>query len=117
MWGRHRVELVLKLAKTLLNWLISKFNTQADQGPLENLSQILKDSKYPKQLCVSIGATRYTPFGESTFLVPGDIACVALYNPNEYTTTTIERHLMTSDTPLSGACLLKQHVTYTAPTL
>ena len=98
--------------ETLLNWLIAKFNTQTDQGPLENLSQPLNDANYPKQVCVSIGATRYTSFGERTFLEPGDIACVALYNPTIYATSTIEQNLLTSDDSLSGVSLLKQRVTY-----
>ena len=97
---------------TLLNWLIDKFNNQQDTGPLENLSELLKESGYPSQLCISIGATRYTEYGTTTFLKPDDIACVVLYNPNQYSEADIESHLSSTDTALPDAAILKQLVSY-----
>lgn len=99
--------------ETLLDWLISKLNTQEDHGPLENLAQHLKETGYPTHVCISIGATRYTKYGESTFLRPNDVACVVLYNPEAYTDAQIEQHLLSSDTQLPNAAILKQLVTFT----
>jgi hypothetical protein len=98
--------------ETLLDWLVSKFNTQQDYGPLENLAELLAYSKYPTHLCISIGATRYTSYGERTFLQPNDTACVVLYNPQEYTTAQIEHQLLFADSNLSNAAILKQNVTF-----
>ena len=99
--------------ETLLNWLILKLNTQKDHGPLENLSEHLKAAGYPTHMCISIGATRYTKYGESTFLRPNDVACVVLYNPEEYTGAQIEQHLRCSQEQLPNAAILKQLVTFT----
>lgn len=96
---------------TLIEWLIQKFNTQRDHGPLENLAGYLAISDYPTHICVSVGATRYTPYGERTFLQPEDISCVVLYNPNEYSTTQIEHQLLSSESNAPNAAILKQRVT------
>ncbi|MEO1954319.1 MAG: DUF5718 family protein, partial [Campylobacterales bacterium] len=34
----------------------------------------------PKEAVISIGATRYTPYGESTFLKAGDEVIIVVYN-------------------------------------
>ncbi len=99
---------------TLLSWLLSKFNTQQDHGPLEDISQCLADAQYPRQVCVSVGATRYTPFGEQTFLRPDDIACVVLYNPQEYSVDQIEHQVLNSDSQLPNAAILMQRITFTS---
>ena len=100
--------------ETLLNWLVAKFNTQKDHGPLEDLAQHLSDTEYPSHVCVSIGATRYTAYGEQTFLAPDDIACVVLYNPEHYSAAQLEQHLLSSESQLANAAILKQRVIYTS---
>ena len=102
--------------ETLLNWLIDKFNHQQNHGPLENLAELLEESGHPKQLCISIGATRYTKFGTETFLQHNDISCVVLYNPRQYSEADIEAHLISTDGELPDAAILKQRVTYYPPT-
>ena len=74
---------------TLLEWLLVKMQNQQDEGPLENMAEWLTRSDHPEQLLISIGATRYTPFGESHFLKPGDVAYVVLYDGQEHTADSI----------------------------
>ncbi len=64
----------------LKNWLIEKMNEQKDFGPLENISDHLKDSNYPKEAIVSIGATAYAEFGEKNYLQSGDEVFVVVYD-------------------------------------
>ncbi len=63
----------------LTRWLINAFNTQKDQGPLEDLTALLKTAGYPKEIIVSLGATRYTSFGEHHYLQPEDELLIVLY--------------------------------------
>lgn len=64
----------------LQQWMLETFNTQTDFGPLENLRNLLSKAQYPKQLIITLGATRYTEYGESTFLAPNDQLGVFIYN-------------------------------------
>jgi len=64
----------------LKTWLIDKMNTQEDFGPLENIAEHLKASKYPKQALISIGATAYAEFGEHNYLESGDEVYVIAYD-------------------------------------
>ncbi len=64
----------------LLNWMIETFNQQTDFGPLEDLSLYLSALKQPKQIIVSLGATRYTAFGETGFLQAGDELGIFVYD-------------------------------------
>ena len=66
----------------LLDWLTCQINTQRDFGPLEDVSSYIATCSYPKKAIISIGATRYTPYGESTFLKSGDTLYVILYDKN-----------------------------------
>ena len=64
----------------LKNWLIDKMNTQKDFGPLEDIAIHLKNSAYPKQALISIGATAYAEFGEHNYLQNGDEVYVIAYD-------------------------------------
>ena len=64
----------------LLDWMRNQINTQKDFGPLEPLSEYISTCKEPKEAVISIGATRYTPYGESTFLKAGDEVIIVVYN-------------------------------------
>ena len=68
----------------LTQWIKNQINTQEDFGPLEDIKSYIKACNYPKKVLISIGATRYTPYGESTFLAPDDEVIVALYSRKEY---------------------------------
>jgi len=75
----------------LISWLIDKINNQQDSGPLESISNLLKECNYPKQTIVSIGATRYTPYGETVYLQEDDEVIVVLYPSKIYDYEEIER--------------------------
>lgn len=64
----------------LLVWMINQLNTQQDTGPLEPVHDYLEAAGYPEKMVISIGATRYTEYGETTFLQPGDEVIVVLYD-------------------------------------
>ena len=48
----------------LLNWIIDKMNHQPDQGPMNHIAELIKQSHQPAHAIISIGATRYTLFGD-----------------------------------------------------
>ncbi|HHW7446975.1 TPA: DUF5718 family protein [Pasteurella multocida] len=73
----------------LLNWIITKMNTQPDQGPMNDIPALLAKANYPKQAVIGIGATRYTAFGERNFLQIGDTSIVVVYNAKKYDHETI----------------------------
>lgn len=74
----------------LTNWLIEKFNTQKDEGTAEDVGTYLASAGLPKQIMVSIGATRYTEFGETNFLKDGDESIVILYPEYKYSNAEIK---------------------------
>lgn len=67
----------------LLDWILSQILFQEDFGPLESIEEYVLACDNPTQLLISIGATRYTEYGEKTFLKLGDEVMVAVYNHNE----------------------------------
>lgn len=68
----------------LTQWMVRQINTQEDIGPLEFIGEYLKNAQLPTQAIISIGATRYTHFGETTFLKEGDEIVVVVYDNNLY---------------------------------
>jgi hypothetical protein len=68
---------------TLKDWLIEKMNEQKDFGPLEDIAMHLKDTNYPTQAIISIGATAYAEFGEKNYLQSGDEIYVVVYNASK----------------------------------
>jgi hypothetical protein len=66
----------------LLDWIVDRINGQqgSPDTPLEPIGAYLTDCNRPANLLVAIGATRYTPFGESTYLRPGDESIVVVYD-------------------------------------
>jgi hypothetical protein len=68
----------------LLDWLTQQINGQTDFGPLEAIGEYLRAAGCPKEAIISIGATRYTHFGETNFLQEGDEVIVVVYDNNRY---------------------------------
>ncbi|ABR73684.1 hypothetical protein CBG46_03810 [Actinobacillus succinogenes] len=68
----------------LLDWIIDRMNNQPDEGPMNDIARLLQQADYPTKAVISIGATRYTPFGESHFLQVGDTSMVIVYNGEKY---------------------------------
>jgi hypothetical protein len=71
--------------ETLSEWIVEKLNTQKDVGPLEDLKELIKSASNPSKLVISIGATRYTDFGEHNYLERDDELYVVVYNHTKYT--------------------------------
>lgn len=67
----------------LLAWLVDRLQHQRDGGPLEDVGTMLDAAGRPAHAVIAIGATRYLPFGETTFLRPGDESVVAVYDGRE----------------------------------
>jgi hypothetical protein len=67
---------------TLIDWMIDRLREQAgaDDTPLEPVGDYLAAAGCPDRALIGIGATRYTPFGESTYLVAGDESIVVVYD-------------------------------------
>ena len=69
--------------------MLEKFNGQQDEGPAENIHSYLVAAGRPQKIMVSIGATRYTDWGENNFLQNNDKALVLLYPESKYTSEEI----------------------------
>ena len=83
--------------KKLTDWMLYKFNHQQNEGPAEDIHSYLVAAGCPQQIMVSIGATRYTDWGESNFLQNGDKAVVVVYPESKYTTEDIKKMAETGD--------------------
>ena len=94
----------------LTDWMLNQINTQLDVDPLEPLSEYLMECDNPKEAIVSIGATRYTEFGEHTFLKSGDICIIIVYNMQRYGTQDILEMVERSKYPSKNISVLKQKV-------
>jgi hypothetical protein len=95
----------------LLNWMVKTLNQQSDFGPLEDLPLYFDALKQPKQIIVSLGATRYTKFGETGFLQEHDELGVFVYDNRLTDQAKIEDFLVRgqkSDDFLAGAALLQR---------
>lgn len=68
----------------LLDWIVDRMNNQPDEGPMNHIAAMLEKANYPAQAVISIGATRYTDFGEHNFLQPNDTSIVVVYNGKTY---------------------------------
>ncbi|MFO0688860.1 MAG: DUF5718 family protein [Myxococcota bacterium] len=95
----------------LLAWLVTKLNEQQDEGPLERIAGWLEQAGRPRQALISIGATRYTDFGETNFLEPGDEAIVAVYDARRLSNADVRRIAAgEASAPTEGLSLLRQTV-------
>ena len=94
----------------LTKWIIKQINTQKDFGPLEDIKSYMKMCNNPKKLIISIGATRYTEYGENTFLQSGDEVLVVVYNHNRYTLEDIESALRNKEYDKPAMSVLAQKV-------
>lgn len=77
----------------LTAWIIDRLNQQRDEGPAENVNAYLTKCGFPQHVLVSIGATRYTDYGEHNFLQNGDKAVVVLYPEDKYTAEEIAQRV------------------------
>ena len=94
----------------LITWMLDKFNNQKNEGPAEDIHSYLIESGCPKQIMVSIGATRYTDWGEHNFLSDGDKAVVIVYPEDKYSTEDIKKMVENNDTSDSSVSVLCQTI-------
>jgi len=94
----------------LTEWIVNQINTQEDFGPLEAINKYIADSSYPTQAIISIGATRYTEYGENTFLKSGDEVLVVVYNRDIYTLKNVTDALKDSNYTEQDMSVLAQKV-------
>lgn len=94
----------------LNDWMIDRMNNQKDEGPAEDLALYLSEANYPEQAIISIGATRYTEFGETNFLQSGDESIVVVYDGEQYGTLDIEEMVSSKTLTKNGISLLYQMV-------
>ncbi|AFM15106.1 hypothetical protein Mycch_0281 [Mycolicibacterium chubuense NBB4] len=68
--------------EVLLDWIVERLANQkgSPDTPLEDVGALMVASGRPENVLIGIGATRYTPLGESTFLRKGDEAIVRVYD-------------------------------------
>lgn len=95
----------------LLDWIIDRMNNQPDEGPMNNISDLLARSNYPSRAIISIGATCYTEFGQNNFLQVGDTSIVVVYNNQQYTYEQIiemaEKNTFNSDVSALVQCVIE----------
>ncbi|WP_294961952.1 DUF5718 family protein [Sulfurimonas sp.] len=92
----------------LLVWMTNQINVQENFGPLEPLSEYLQACDNPKEAIISIGATRYTEYGESTFLKNDDEIIIALYNRNDFSKEEVTQNI--KNNAYDKMCVLAQKV-------
>lgn len=95
----------------LLAWIVSQLNTQEDIGPLEPIPAYLKKLGWPKQAVISIGAMRYTAYGESTYLKPDDEVIVVVYDGDGLNPDVVMQSIDAGAYEAEGMKVLSQRVT------
>lgn len=93
----------------LSSWIIDKLNFQEDFGPAENVNRYLNSIDNPQRILVSIGATRYTDFGQKNYLNKGDEAVVFIYPECKYRYDDIKKAALNAR-KLSGCSILRQKI-------
>jgi len=90
----------------LLEWMKNQINTQKDSGPLEPILEYIHEANSPKKAIISIGATRYTPYGEKTYLQSGDEVIVVIYDNMLYCKNPIMSMVVAGKTKSIGISAL-----------
>jgi len=94
----------------LSDWILNQINTQEDFGPLEPISEYIHACDNPPEAIISIGATRYTPYGETTFLKTGDESIVILYDATKLSNSDILEMVKNSKYDENNMSVLAQKV-------
>ena len=94
----------------LTEWIMNRLNQQEDQGPAENVNAYLTKCGFPERILVSIGATRYTAWGEHNFLQNGDKAVVILYPEDRYSAEEIVKRVKENNLAADDISALVQTV-------
>ena len=94
----------------LLTWMVSKMNTQSDEGILEPILNLFSHANYPDHAIIGIGATNYTDFGKTNFLKKGDETLVVIYSNQVYDINKIESMLESNRLIAENLSVLHQTV-------
>ncbi|HEY9203972.1 DUF5718 family protein [Sulfurimonas sp.] len=94
----------------LQEWMVEQINAQKDFGPLEPLSEYIASCGNPSDAIISIGATRYTPYGESTFLKEGDEVFVVLYDHTKLSLDDVIKSIKDDSFESQHMSILRQKV-------
>ena len=94
----------------LLDWMQNQILTQEDFGPLEAIQEYILACDNPKQAIISIGATRYTKYGESTFLEVGDEVVIVVYDNTQINNKEIMKSIENNKYDKSIMSVLAQKV-------
>ena len=94
----------------LIDWMLEKFNGQKDEGPAEDIHSYLVEAGCPAQIMVSIGATRYTDWGEHNFLQSGDRTVILIYPESLYSQEDILKAVENGDLDNPAISVLSQTV-------
>lgn len=95
----------------LIDWIKTQINTQTEHGPLEPISTYINACNKPTQVLISIGATRYTPYGETTFLQKDDEVIVVVYNNTKLSASKLRKAIKESSYDSTIMSVLAQKVT------
>lgn len=94
----------------LTDWMTNQIGTQEDFGPLEPIMSYITECDYPSKAIISIGATRYTHYGETTFLNSGDEVIIVVYNNKTSSLDYVIDSIKNSSYDVSKMSVLKQKV-------
>ncbi len=94
----------------LLEWMLNQINTQEDFGPLEPIFEYIQACDYPKEAIISIGATRYTEYGENTYLQEGDEMIVIVYDRNNVSSEDVLKAVESSHYDHKNMSVLAQKI-------
>ena len=94
----------------LKTWMIEKFNSQEDCGPLEELNPLIQNINDAKGMFIAAGATAYTEFGKHNFLQKGDEIFIYVYNAHFHSFEDIMQDMAGNDVHLSQCSKLHQIV-------
>jgi hypothetical protein len=82
------------LYQNLVEWIVKQIKTQRDSLALEQISNLIEESKQPDKFIINIGTTLYTSVGDRTFLRDGDEVFVVLYDRKKYRGDSIKAYLL-----------------------
>lgn len=94
----------------LTDWMVNQISTQEDFGPLEDLISYISECEQPSKAIISIGATRYTKYGETTFLKPQDEVIIVVYDNTKHSASEISKRVIDSVYTDDTMSVLKQKV-------
>ena len=96
--------------KQLTDWMLNQILNQKNVGPLESIGSYIEACGNPTEAIISIGATRYTPYGESTFLQCGDEILIALYDRNAHSLESVTKNLQEQQYTHDNMSVLAQQI-------